>query len=36
MNVKTKRARQGGNPNLALIPQPMFNEIKGLTYYAQF
>ena len=36
MTIKTKRARQGGNPNLALIPKSLFNEIKGLTYYAQF
>jgi hypothetical protein len=36
MISKKGRARQGGNPNLALIPQPLINEIKGLIYYAQF
>jgi hypothetical protein len=36
MTSKTKRARQGGNPNLALIHKFPINEITGLTYYAQF
>jgi len=36
MSLKTNRARQGGNPNLALTPKSPFKEIKGLTYYAQF
>lgn len=36
MSLKTNRARQGVNPNLALTPKSPFIEIKGLTYYAQF
>lgn len=36
MPTQTKRARQGGNPNLALTPLSDTNQIKRLTHANQF